>query len=275
MNKNGVLIQTNIPEIELISRGKVRDIYAVGDKLLIVATRPYFRIRLHPGDRHSLQGQSADTAFAVLVRLPEERAADPHHYGRCRRNIPSRCPNIGTSLKAARCWCAGRRCLRSSVSRAAICPAPAGRITDGQEPSAAFQSPQAYRKARNCRNLSSPRRQRPRPGHDENISFEQAAKIVGASRRPTSADLTLDIYGERPATLDSAASSSPIPSSSSVLVDGELVLADEVLTPDSSRFWPASDLQPRRRATLLRQAIRPRLPRIHLLEQADPRAVTT
>ena len=38
MNKNGVLIQTNIPEIELISRGKVRDIYAIGDKLLIVAT---------------------------------------------------------------------------------------------------------------------------------------------------------------------------------------------------------------------------------------------
>ena len=51
-------------------------------------------------------------------------------------------------------------------------------------------------------------------------------------------------------------------------VDGELVLGDEVLTPDSSRFWPAETLPARRRAVLLRQAVRARLPGIDSLEQA-------
>ena len=59
----------------------------------------------------------------------------------------------------------------------------------------------------------------------------------------------------------SAASSSPTRSSSSGLVDGELVVCDEVLTPDSSRFWPADRVEAGRARRRVRQATGPRLPR--------------
>ena len=63
-------------------------------------------------------------------------------------------------------------------------------------------------------------------------------------------------------TRPSAGSSSPTPSSSSAPRPGaEVVLGDEVLTPDSSRFWPADDYEPGRGAGLVRQAVRPRLAR--------------
>ena len=57
------------------------------------------------------------------------------------------------------------------------------------------------------------------------------------------------------------------------LVEGEIVLADEVLTPDSSRYWPAASYSPRRRAAELRQAVCAGLPGVDSVEQAGSRAV--
>jgi phosphoribosylaminoimidazole-succinocarboxamide synthase len=58
------------------------------------------------------------------------------------------------------------------------------------------------------------------------------------------------------------------------LFDGKLILIDEVLTPDSSRFWPADQYAPGKRPAELRQAIRPRLPRNARLEQNPARPET-
>ena len=55
--------------------------------------------------------------------------------------------------------------------------------------------------------------------------------------------------------------------------DGELLLIDEMMTPDSSRYWPADQYAPGRAATELRQAVRPRLPRVDQVEQAAAGAV--
>ncbi len=56
--------------------------------------------------------------------------------------------------------------------------------------------------------------------------------------------------------------------------EGELILMDEALTPDSSRFWPASQLRGRHQPALLRQAVRARLPRNPGLEQEGSRTAT-
>ena len=108
----------------------------------------------------------------------------------------------------------------------------------------------AGRRLRGCPSRSSPRRRRPPVGaHDENVTF---AEVVARGRRgawpPSCATLTLAVYGRGAEHRRRArASCSPTPSSSSACdADGVLTLGDEVLTPDSSRFWPADPWQPGR-----------------------------
>jgi phosphoribosylaminoimidazole-succinocarboxamide synthase len=76
-------------------------------------------------------------------------------------------------------------------------------------------------------------------GHDENISFEQACDIVGIDVAKAARDISLAVY-ERGSAL--AAERGIIIADTKFelgFIDGELALCDEVLTPDSSRFWPA------------------------------------
>ena len=76
--------------------------------------------------------------------------------------------------------------------------------------------------------------------HDENISLQRVAELVGSERAEQLRDLTLDTYGR---AAEHALSKGVILADTKfefgVDRDGELVLADEVLTPDSSRYWPA------------------------------------
>jgi phosphoribosylaminoimidazole-succinocarboxamide synthase len=82
-------------------------------------------------------------------------------------------------------------------------------------------------------------------GHDENISFEQMAAAVGAGPAAELRDRTLDVYRRAAAyaegrgiiLADTKLEWGRLPS-------GEIILIDEVLTPDSSRFWPADTYRP-------------------------------
>jgi len=81
-------------------------------------------------------------------------------------------------------------------------------------------------------------------GHDENISFEQAQKTVGAGLATQARDLSLKIYR---AGRDYARQRGIIIADTKFefgLSDGKLILIDEVMTPDSSRFWPADQYAP-------------------------------
>jgi phosphoribosylaminoimidazole-succinocarboxamide synthase len=81
-------------------------------------------------------------------------------------------------------------------------------------------------------------------GHDENITIEQAADIVGEGLAQKLKELTLSIY-ERGAEI--ARQRGIILADTKFefgFADGELILIDEVMTPDSSRFWPADEYEP-------------------------------
>jgi phosphoribosylaminoimidazole-succinocarboxamide synthase len=81
-------------------------------------------------------------------------------------------------------------------------------------------------------------------GHDENISFERAVDLVGRELAERARDVSLELYTKGAAL---AAERGIIIADTKFelgLVDGELIVADEVLTPDSSRFWPAEDWKP-------------------------------
>ena len=83
-------------------------------------------------------------------------------------------------------------------------------------------------------------------GHDENISFAEAQKIVGADIANQARDLSLKIYQ---AGRDYAKQRGIIIADTKFefgLFEGKLILIDEVLTPDSSRFWPADKYAPGR-----------------------------
>jgi phosphoribosylaminoimidazole-succinocarboxamide synthase len=80
--------------------------------------------------------------------------------------------------------------------------------------------------------------------HDENISFEQMVEIVGGEQAGRLRDISIALYS---AARDHAASRGIIIADTKFefgLVDGEITLIDEVLTPDSSRFWPAEEYVP-------------------------------
>lgn len=80
-------------------------------------------------------------------------------------------------------------------------------------------------------------------GHDENISFERAGEIVGAELMHQIRDTSLMIYKT---ARDFAAQRGIIIADTKLefgIIDGKLTLIDEVLTPDSSRFWPAQEWQ--------------------------------
>ncbi|HEV2691628.1 MAG TPA: phosphoribosylaminoimidazolesuccinocarboxamide synthase [Verrucomicrobiae bacterium] len=81
-------------------------------------------------------------------------------------------------------------------------------------------------------------------GHDENINFEQACEIVGKDLATQARDLSLKIYK---AGRDYARERGIIIADTKFefgLFEGKLILIDEVLTPDSSRFWPADQYSP-------------------------------
>jgi phosphoribosylaminoimidazole-succinocarboxamide synthase len=105
-------------------------------------------------------------------------------------------------------------------------------------------------------------------GHDENISFDQAAAIVGLEAATQLRDLTLAIY-KRAAQY--ALTRGIIIADTKFefgRVNGETVLADEVLTPDSSRFWPAEQYAPgRAQASYDKQYVRDYLESIHFNKQ--------
>jgi phosphoribosylaminoimidazole-succinocarboxamide synthase len=81
-------------------------------------------------------------------------------------------------------------------------------------------------------------------GHDENISFDEAKKILGDDIANQARDLSLKIYKF---ARDYARQRGIIIADTKFefgLFEGKLILIDEVLTPDSSRFWPASEYAP-------------------------------
>ena len=82
--------------------------------------------------------------------------------------------------------------------------------------------------------------------HDENISFERCAEILGEDAATQLRDLAIKVYS---VARDHAAENGIINADTKFefgVIDGQIILADEVLTPDSSRFWPGDAYEPGR-----------------------------
>lgn len=243
MSDTNVLLETNLPGIKLHSRGKVRDIYEVGDDFLIVATDrisafDYILATGIPRKGEVLTQLSLFWFNFFKGLLPTHViTADVETY-------PAPLPGFrdqlrGRSMLVSRAEmleieCVARGYLSGSGWKdyrrtGAICgiPLPAGLQESSQLPEPIF-TPATKAES----------------GHDLNISFEEVTKRVGADTAAKIRDLTLDIYTR---AAKYALERGIIIADTKFefgFIDGELVLADEVLTPDSSRFWPAESYRP-------------------------------
>jgi phosphoribosylaminoimidazole-succinocarboxamide synthase len=259
-----VVLETDLrPEklgYKLFARGKVRDVYEDGDRLLIVATDRIsaFDVILPTG----IPEKGRVLTQMTLFWLQELRSLVPNHF--LSVDVSALPPEYaGRSMWVRRAEmfpieCVARGYLAGSGWKdyqltGAVCgiPLPAGLQESSRLPEPIF-TPAT----------------KAQTGHDENISFDQTAATVGAETAARLRDLTLALYQH---ASDYARTRGIIIADTKFefgVVDGQIVLADEVLTPDSSRFWPADQYQPGRpQPSFDKQYVRDYLESIHWNKQ--------
>jgi phosphoribosylaminoimidazole-succinocarboxamide synthase len=236
MKNHDVVLETNVPGLKLRARGKVRDIYDDGDRLLFIATD-----RISAFDYILATGipeKGRVLTQMTLFWLDFLRDVIPNHFlSTDMTGLPSELEGRSMWVKRAEMFdieCVARGYISGSGWKdyqrtGAVCGIP---LPPGLRESDALPEP-----------IFTPAT-KAQTGHDENISFEQASAIVGADLAARLRDLTLAIYKK---AADYARARGIIIADTKFefgIVNGEIILADEVLTPDSSRFWPLQTYVP-------------------------------
>jgi phosphoribosylaminoimidazole-succinocarboxamide synthase len=233
------VLQTNVPGHEPM-RGKVRDVYDLGDKLLIVATDRISAFDVVMANGIPYKG-------IVLTQISKFwfdflRGHVEHHLlSDDVADFPKPFSDRSDQLK-------GRSML---VKKVKVLPIEC--VVRGYLAGSGWKEYQASNTVcgvklpkglKQCQKLPepifTPATKAERGTHDENISFDQAAEIVGAEHAKYVRDKSIEIFNK---TGQYAKSKGLILADTKfewgLTADGKIILIDEVLTPDSSRFWPA------------------------------------
>jgi phosphoribosylaminoimidazole-succinocarboxamide synthase len=235
------LLQSNLPGVP-VRRGKVRDVYDLGDKLLLVAT-----------DRISAFDWVMPTGIPDKGRILTQLSA----FWFDLLGVPSHLLSLdlaGLSLPAGgtpREQLAGRTTI---VKKCQVVPIEC--VVRGYLEGSGWKE---YQKSgtvcglklaeglKQCSKIAEPvftPATKEESGHDINISFERMVEIIGQETASELKQKSLDIYNR---AAQHALSRGIIIADTKFEFgwhDGKLILIDEVLTPDSSRFWPADQFQP-------------------------------
>jgi phosphoribosylaminoimidazole-succinocarboxamide synthase len=235
---NSTLLTTNLPGIELFIRGKVRDVYELGNQLLIVATDRIsaFDYVLGSGipDKGRVLTQLSRFWFEHLRSIVNHHLVTTEVDDYPDRVKPFRDQLVGRSMLVRRTEmipieCVARGYLSGSgwkeyQATGSVCglKLPAG-LKESSKLSEPIFTPAVKAKS----------------GHDENIPFERFASIVGDSTRAAKLrELTLNLYGAAVAYAEPRGIIIADTKFEFGVLGGEILLIDECLTPDSSRFWP-------------------------------------
>jgi len=270
------LLETSLDGLTLHRRGKVRDVYEAGDQLLIVTTD-----RISAFDY--VLGSGIPDKGKVLTQLSGfwfERMGDlvPHHLVSLETDAFPEAARAHADVLRGRTMlvrrtdpiqieCVARGYLSGSGWKEYQ---QTGRVCGIELPSGLRES------ERLPEPIFTPAT-KAETGHDENISEEQAGEIVGHALAARLKELTLEIYRRGAAHAESKGiivadtkfefGLAPRAGGSGA-DDTEIVLIDEVLTPDSSRFWPESAYAPGRgQPSFDKQYVRDYLEQIHWNKQ--------
>ena len=267
------LLQTNLPGIRLWKRGKVRDVYELGDKLLVVATDRLsaFDVVLPTG----IPGKGVLLTQMSLFWFELLKDVVPHHV------VSADVAQYPAELRPFRDQLEGRSML---VQKTDVLPIEC--VVRGYIVGSGWKD---YKKTGAICGITLPaglsesdRLEPPiftpatkaETGHDENISYETMVETVGQERAAQARRVSLEIYERARAHAEARGIIVADTKFEFGVRDGRLIWIDEALTPDSSRFWPRDAYALGPVAAQLRQAVRARLPRDPRLGQAaaGPRA---
>lgn len=240
-----VITRTDLRELPLLSRGKVRDMYDLGDHVLIVVTD-----RLSAFD-HILPNGIPDKGrvLNLLTAFWMERMRDivPNHL------VGIETADLPAKLRVHADMLAGRFTIAKKASMLPVECIVRGYLSgsgwDEYRRTGAVSGqalpPGLVESDRLPEPLFAPST-KAESGHDENITFAEAAALVGDGVAARVRDVSILLYRH---AADYAASRGILIADTKFefgLLDGDLVLCDEVLTPDSSRFWPVDSYVPGR-----------------------------
>ncbi len=241
-----VLLRTDFPDLELYASGKVRDVYRLGQEhLLFVATDRIsaFDCVLASGIPHKgrVLTQISLFWFEFLGGLVPNHlvTAEVDRYPAAVRKYADQLQ--GRSMMVVRGDMVPVECVvRGYLSGSAWKEYRASGRVCGIELPAGLQESDPLPEP-----IFTPATKAV-TGHDENISFEQMARLVGSELSRKLRDLSLQIYGKAAAYARQKGIIIADTKFEFGSTPAGITLADEVLTPDSSRFWPADKYQPGR-----------------------------
>lgn len=238
-------LSVDLPGFKKLRSGKVREMYDLGDRLLMVATDRIsaFDCIMPNGIPRKgevltqishfwfdLTGSLVPNHRAAPADAPLPRELQPFADQLARRSMVVHKAQPLTIECVVRGYLAGSGWKEYKASRT-VCGI---RLPEGLQESSELPEP-----------IFTPAT-KAETGHDENITFEQAAELVGKDTAIQARNLSLQLYQ----TARSYARERGIIIADTKfefgVFEGKLILIDEVLTPDSSRFWPASEYQPGR-----------------------------
>lgn len=231
-------------DIKPDAQGKVRDLYDLGDKLLLVATDRISAFDYILKDDIPYKGQVLTQLscfwFELLADVVENHliSADvadlPEKFKPYADYLAGRFMLVRKAeMLPVECIVRGYLTgsgLKDYEKTGAVCgiELPAGLVNSSRLPEPIF----------------TPSTKAEIGDHDENISFERCAEIIGEADAAALRDLSLKVYTT---ARDHAAERGVIIADTKFefgMLDGKIILADEVLTPDSSRFWPGDVYEP-------------------------------
>jgi phosphoribosylaminoimidazole-succinocarboxamide synthase len=268
------LLQTSLGDLPLIARGKVRDIYDLGNnQLLFVATDRISAFDHVLATGITNKGRILTQLSLFWFDLLKDTVKN-HLLTADITQFPSACAPYLNQLE-------GRSML---VKRAEMFPVEC--VVRGYISGSGWKD---YKQTGSVCGIKLPPGLResdklPEPiftpaaknnvGHDENISFQQMVNSIGQKPAEDLRDLTVKIYEK---ASNHAAGKGLILADTKFefgIIDGEITLADEVLTPDSSRYWPAETYNPGgAQPSFDKQYVRDYLESIHWNKQAPAPAL--
>lgn len=246
------LIKSDCPNLTLLGRGKVRDLYAIpghDDKLLMVATDRISAFDVIMGEPIPGKGRMLTAISLFWFRLLADIMPN-HLLASDVAEFPEVCRQYadqleGRSMLVKKCRIVPIECIvRGYISGSfwsAYKKSPDGRVLGFSLPGGLKESDKLERP------LFTPSTKAEAGAHDENISLETMRQQVGADLTERMAEAAVALY-ERAAEYARGKGIIIADTKFEMGLDeaGGLVLADEVLSPDSSRFWPLESWQPGR-----------------------------
>jgi len=239
-----VLLQSHCPDLTLANRGKVRDIYDLGEHLLIVASDRIsaFDVIMAEGIPHKgfVLTQISKFWFEKMADLVPNHLVATEVADFPKVTHPYREQLVGRSMLVKKAAPLPIECIvRGYVSGSgwkdyrktgAICGI---RLPTGLPESGKLEQP-----------IFTPSTKAELGTHDENISFEQAAELCGRELAEQVREVSIAIYQRARQLADARGIIIADTKFEFGLMEGKLIWIDEAMTPDSSRFWPKDRYAP-------------------------------